>query len=146
MLFMTASLTGLPPESRGPSSKDMSIRLSEVLEGTRKVMKDVHQDLWPEVVPVPEDMAALAEQLKRAQCQIQAWKVSSCREGAREAWAMVKTHYTGLKTTELAEMGPMGPGGEEIPTSQAYDSVMPAACLSQKDCLLDILIDGLDRA
>ena len=47
---------------------------------------------------------------------------------------MVKTHYTGVKTTELAEVGPLGPDGEEIPTSQAYDSVMPAARFSQKDC------------
>jgi predicted transcriptional regulator len=59
---------------------------------------------------------------------------------------MVKTHYTGLKTMDLVEVGPMGPDGEEIPTSQAYDSVTPAAHLSQKDCALDTLIDGLDRA
>ena len=96
---LTVCLTGLPPESRGPMSEDMSNRLSEVHEGARKVMKDVHQALWPEVTPVPEDMAALAERLKRARRRIQAWKVSACREGAREAWAMVKTHYTGLRTT-----------------------------------------------
>jgi hypothetical protein len=58
---------------------------------------------------------------------------------------MVKTHYTGLKMTELAEVGPMGPDREEIPTSRMYESVMPAAWFSPKDCALDTLIDGLDR-
>jgi hypothetical protein len=47
-----------------------------------------------------------------------------------EAWAMVKTHYTGLKMTALAEVGPIGSDGKEIPASQAYDSVMPAAQFS----------------
>ena len=59
---------------------------------------------------------------------------------------MVKTHYTGLKMTELAEVGPMGSDGKEIPACHAYESVMPATRFSQKDCTLDTLIDGLDRA
>jgi hypothetical protein len=58
---------------------------------------------------------------------------------------MVKTHYTGLKTIALAEVGPMGSDGEEIPTSYTYKSVMLAARFSQKDCALDTLIDGLDH-
>jgi hypothetical protein len=59
---------------------------------------------------------------------------------------MVKTQYTKVETAHLAEVGPMGPGGEEIPTSLVYEDVMPAAHFSQKDCTLDTLIDGLDRA
>jgi hypothetical protein len=108
-------------------------------------MKEVFRALWPEVEHVPEDMAVLAEHLQRARCRIQAWKMSACREEAREAWAMVKTRYTKVDTTHLAEVGPMGPDGEETPTSLVYENVMPAAQSSQKDCVLDILIDGLNR-
>ena len=61
MFFLTACLTGLPPEARGPVPEDLSIRLPEVHERAWKAMKDVHQALWPEVVPVPEEMAMLAE-------------------------------------------------------------------------------------
>jgi hypothetical protein len=55
----------------------MAVHLSVVHESAWKSMKDVHQALWPEVVLVPEDMAVLAEYLKRAQRRIQAWKVSA---------------------------------------------------------------------
>ena len=58
---------------------------------------------------------------------------------------MAKTHYTGLNTTELAEVGPMGSDGEEIPTSYTYESVIPIARFTQKDCAQDTLIDGLDH-
>ena len=56
----------------------------------------------------------------------------TCREGAREAWAMVKTHYRSLKTEELAEVGPKGRKGKEIKP------------ISEQDCRLDKLIDGLE--
>jgi hypothetical protein len=58
---------------------------------------------------------------------------------------MVKTRYTSVDMTYLAEVGPLWPDGDEIPTSLAYESVMPTARFSQKDCALDTLIDGLDR-
>ena len=58
---------------------------------------------------------------------------------------MVKTWYTGVDTTHLDEVGPMGPNGEEIPTSLVYENVMPAARFSQKECTLDVLINGLDQ-
>jgi hypothetical protein len=123
----------------------MAARLSEVHESARRSMKEVFMALWPKVEHIPEDMAVLAEHLRKARRRIQAWKVFACREGAREAWAMVKTRYTKVETAHLAEVGPKGPDGEEIPTSLAYANVMPAARFLQKDCALDTLIDGLDR-
>ena len=59
---------------------------------------------------------------------------------------MVKTHYTGLKTTKLAKVGLMGPDGEEILNNNAYESVMLVTRFSQKYCALETLIDGLDHA
>lgn len=73
------------------------------------------------------------------------WKISTCREGAREAWEMVKTHCTTVETAYLAEVGSMDPDGNEVPTSLVYDNVMPAARFSQADCALDSLIDRLDK-
>ena len=58
---------------------------------------------------------------------------------------MVKTRYTGTDTAYMAEVGPMGPDGEEIPTSLVYENVMPAPRFTKRDCALDTLIDGLDR-
>ena len=71
--------------------------------------------------------------------------MSACREGAREACAMVKTCYTGLDLNHMARVGPQGPDGKEIPVSLVYNRVMIAAKYSQQDCKLDSLLDGVER-
>lgn len=81
---------------------------------------------------------------KRSSCRLQGWKVSACRESAREACAMVKICYTELDTEHLAQVGPCGADGKEIPISLVYENVMPAARLSQQDCNPDPLIDGVE--
>jgi hypothetical protein len=58
---------------------------------------------------------------------------------------MVKTRYTTVETVHLAEVGPVGPDGNEVRTSLVYDNAMPTARFSQADCALDSLIDGLDE-
>ena len=69
----------------------------------------------------------------------------ACREGAREAWAMVKTRYIGLDPNHMAQVGPQGPDGKEIPVNLVYDQVMIATKYSKEDCSLDSLIDGIDK-
>jgi hypothetical protein len=115
-----------------------------VHERARKAMKSVFRALWPGEV-VPESMAELANRFKGARRRFELWKMSSCREGAREAWAMVKTRFTKLEPERLARVGPVGPDGQEVPVHLVYDQVMPAARLSQADCALDTIIDGLDQ-
>ena len=66
-------------------------------------------------------------------------------EGAREAWAMVKTWYTKLDPNHMARVGPRGPDGQEIPVSLVYDQVKIAAKFSQQDCKLDNLLEGLEE-
>ena len=73
------------------------------------------------------------------------WKISACREGAREAWAMVKTRYTGLDPNHMARVGPRGSDGQEIPVSMVYNQVKMAAKFSQQDCKLDNLLEGLEE-
>ena len=100
--------------------------------------------LWPAEKP-PEGMAELADRFKGARCRFKLWKTSACREGAREAWAMIKTRYTGLNPKHMARVGLAGPDGQEVPLHLVYDQVMPATRLSQEDCALDAIIDNLDQ-
>jgi hypothetical protein len=93
-------------------------------------MKSVFKALWPEKT-VPEVMSKLTECLKGVRRRVQAWKISAYREGAREAWAMIKTHFTGEDTEHLAEVGPIATDGKEVPTHLVYNDVMPDARLSQ---------------
>ena len=60
-------------------------------------------------------MEELVQLLKGARRRFRLWKISACREGAREAWAMVKTRYTKLDPNRMARVGPLGSDGKEIP-------------------------------
>ena len=101
------------------------------------------KDLWPSDSP-PGMMGELEELFKGARPHFELWKASACREGAREAWAMVKTRYTKLDPNHMARVGPLGSNGEEIPVSLVYDQVEVAAKYSQQDCKLDCLLGGIE--
>ena len=107
-------------------------------------MKSMVKEWWSLEVP-PESMAELASRFKGVMRRLELWRKLACQEGAREAWAMVKTRFTKLEPEHMARVGPMGPDGQEIPLSLVYDQVMPAARYSQQDCALDSLIDGIDK-
>ena len=93
-------------------------------------MQGVAQALWPSV-SMPEGLGELAEKLKGAQRRFRLWKISACRQGTREAWAMVKTRYAKTDPNHMAEVGPIGPDGKEIPVSLVYGQVELAAKYSQ---------------
>ena len=137
-------LTGRPEEEVSGSSSDLLQKLSQVHEQARLAMRSVAKALWPSASP-PGSMEELVERFKGARRRIRLWKISACREGAREAWAMVKTRYTKLDPNHMARLGPVGPNGEEIPVSLVYDQVEVAAKYSQQDCKLDRLLDGIER-
>ena len=73
--------------------------------------------------PPPGSMDELADLFKGARHRLELWKISACREGAREAWAMVKTRYTKLDPNHMARVGPLGSDGKEIHVSLVYDQV-----------------------
>ena len=50
---------------------------------------------------------------------------------------MVKTWYAKADPNHMAEVGPIGPDGKEIPVSLVYGQVELAAKYSQQDCKLD---------
>ena len=137
-------LTGRPAEEMPGSSGDLLPKLSQLHKQVRQVMQGIAQALWPSVSP-PGGMGELIEKLKGARRRFRLWKISACHQGAREASAMVKTRYTKADPNHMAEVGPVGPDGKEIPISIEYGQVELAAKYSQQDCKLDSLLDGIEE-
>src|SRR3954465_7083707 len=123
-------LTGRLAEEMPASTGDLLPELSQLHERVRQVMQGLAQALWPSI-SVPEGLGELAEKLKGARRRFRLWKISACRQGAREAWPMVKTRYTKADPNHMAEVGPVGPDGKEIPVSLVYNQVELAAKYSQ---------------
>ena len=85
-------LTGRPAEEMPSSTGDLLPELLQLHERVRQVMKGIAQALCPSLSP-PVDLGVLAERLQGERRRFRLWKISACRQGAREAWAMVKTRY-----------------------------------------------------
>ena len=123
-------LTGRPEEEMSVSQGDLLQELSQRHERARQAMRSIAKALWPSASP-PGSMEELVKLFQGARRCLRLWKISACREGAREAWAMVKTWYTGLDPNHMARVGPRGPDGQEIPVSLVYDQVKIATKFSQ---------------
>ena len=93
----------------------------------------------------PGCVEELVQLFKGARRRFRLWKISACREGAREAWVMVKTRYTKLDPNHMARVGPVSSDGKEIPINLVHDQVGLAAKYSQQDCRLDNLLDGIEE-
>ena len=136
-------LTGRPTEEMPGSMGDLLPELLQLHERVRQAMQGIVQALWPSL-SLPKGLGELAEKLKGVRQRFRLWKISACRQGAREAWAMVKTRYTKADPNDMAKVGPVGPDGKEIPVSLVYGQVELAAKYSQQDCKLDRLLDGIE--
>ena len=77
-------LTGRPAEEMPGSTGDLLPELSQLHEQVRQAMQGVAQALWP-AHSMPEGLGELAEKLKGARRRFRLWKISACRQGAREA-------------------------------------------------------------
>ena len=106
-------LTGHPTEEMPSSMGDLLPELLQLHERARQAMSGVVQALWPSV-SLPEGLGGLAEKLQGARQRFRLWKISACRQGAREAWAMVKKRYTKADPNHMAEVGPVGPMGRRF--------------------------------
>ena len=113
-------LTGRPEEEMSGSQGDLLQELSQLHERARQAMRSVAKALWPSASP-PGSMEELVKLFQGARRRFRLWKISACREGAREAWAMVKTWYTKLDPNHMARVGHVGSDGNEIPVSLVYD-------------------------
>ena len=97
-------LTGRPAEEMPSSTGDLLFELAQLHERVRQVMRGVAQALWSSV-SLPEGLGELTEKLKGAHWRFRLGKISACRQGAREAWAMVKARYTKADPNHMAESG-----------------------------------------
>ena len=122
-------LTGRPEEEMRGSQGDLLQELSQLHEQALQAMRSIAKALWPSTSP-PGSMEELAKLFQGARRPFRLWKISTCREGVREAWAMVKTWYTKLDPNHMAWVGPKGSDGKEIPVSLVYDQVKVAATYS----------------
>ena len=143
-IMSVGMLTSRPEEEMPGSTGDLLPELSQLHDRVRQAMQGVVRALWPSY-SMPEGLGELAEKLKGARRRFQLWKKSACQQGAREAWAMVKTRYTKSDPNRMAEVGPVGPNGKEIPVSLVYGQVELAAKYSQQDCKLDSVLDGIEE-
>ena len=123
-------LIGRPPEEMPGSVGDLLPELLQLHERVRQAMQGVVQAMWSSL-SMPEGLGVLAEKLKGVRQRFWLWKISACRQGAREAWAMVKTRCTKADLNHMAKVGPVGPDGKEIPVSLVYGQVELAAKYSQ---------------
>ena len=58
---------------------------------------------------------------------------------------MVKTWYTKADPNHMADVGPVGPDGKEIPVILVYGQVVLAAKYSQQDCKLDSRLESIEE-
>ena len=137
-------LTGRPAEEMPGSTGDLLPELLQLHERVWQAMQSVIQAMWPSL-SVPEGLGELTRKLEGVRQRFRLWKISACRQGAREAWAMVKTRYTKADPNHMAEVGPMGPDEKEIPVSLVYGQVELAAKYSKQDCKLDRMLDGIEE-
>ena len=144
MICLVGILTGRPVEEMPISTGHQLPELLQLLERVRQAMNGVVQALWP-ALTLPEGLGELAEKLQGVRQRFRLWKISACRQGAREGWAMVKTRYKKADPNHMAEVGPVGPDGKEIPVSLVYGQVELATKYSQQDCKLDSLLDGIEE-
>jgi hypothetical protein len=105
-------LTRRPKEEVNSFGGNLLKELSSVHERARIAMKSMVKALWPTEAPL-EGMAELANRFKGARHCFEVWKISAYQEGAREAWAMVKTRFTKLEPEHMARVGPARPDGQK---------------------------------
>ena len=94
---------------------------------------------------MPKGLGELAKKLEGVQQHFRLWKISTRYQGVRGAWATMKTRYTKADPNHMAEVGPMGPDGKEIPVSLVYGQVELAAKYFQQGYKLDRLLDGIEE-
>ena len=103
-------LTGRPAEEMPGSTGDQLPKPVQLFERVRRAMSGVVQALWPSV-SLPEGLGGIAKKLQGVRRRLRLWKISACRQGTREAWAMVKTRYPKADPNHMAEVGPTRPDG-----------------------------------
>jgi hypothetical protein len=102
-------------------------------------MKGLCAKLWPSE-PLPSSYFGLVQKLYDATPRIDAWKRSSCIEGARMAFGKTMVHWPKIKPTEMAT-GPPPPGKEHRRPEQYFPIVMDGARAVEAQCSKDVIYE-----
>ena len=76
--------TGRPTEEMPSSMGDLLPELLQLHERVRQAMQSVIQAMWPSL-SMPEGLGELTKKLEGVRQRFRLWKISACRQGAREA-------------------------------------------------------------
>ena len=103
----------------------------------RLAMEDLCINLLP-TEPLPSSYFGLVQRLQSASPQVHLWKRFACLEGARLAYASVRTHYPGPKA-EVVAVGP--PEGKNRVPEQYFPGVMEGARITEARCSKHVLLE-----
>ena len=93
--------------------------------------------LWP-TEPIPNSYFGLVQRLVDAVPRIDAVKHSTCIEGARMAFARVKTYWAKMKSTDVVARSPPKGKGHQAP-EHYFEDVLEGARLIEGQCSKDIM-------
>ena len=102
-------------------------------------MMDIIVRLWP-TKTIPNSYFGLVQRLVDAVPRINAVKRSTCIEGARMAFAHVKTYWTKMKATYIAVKSPPE-GKDHYPPEHYFEDVLGGARLIEGQCSKDIMFE-----
>ena len=118
---------------------DQMVQWAELHRISGAAMKNVVVHLWP-TEPIPSSYFGLVQRLAGAVPRIDAVKRSACIEGARMAFARIKTFWGKMKVIDVATRNP--PKGKDRPEPEHYfDDVLEAARLIEGQCSKDIMFE-----
>ena len=102
-------------------------------------MKDVIVRLWP-TETIPNSYFGLVQRLVDAVPRIDAIKRSTCIEGARMAFARVKTYWAKMKATDVAAWSP--PKGKDHHAPEHYfEDILEGARFIEGQCSKDMTFE-----
>ena len=102
-------------------------------------MKDAVIGLWPNE-PIPDSYFGLVRRLADAVPRIDVVKRSACIEGARMAFARVKTYWAKMKATDVAAKSP--PKGKDHHAPEHYfEDVLESARLIEGQCSKNMIFE-----
>ena len=126
----------LGPEHPLPFSDQLK-QWVELHRSAELAMKDLIVRLWP-AEPIPRSYFRLVNRIVSACPRLKAVKRSVCIEGARMAFAHVKTHWAKLDAKKLMTEGP--PEGKEHHRPEHYfDGVLEGSRLVAEQCSKDVI-------
>ena len=102
-------------------------------------MKNVIIRLWP-TEPVPNSYIGLVQRFVDAVPCIDAVRRSACIEGARMAFARVKTYWGKMKAIDVAAKS-LPKGKDHHAPEHYFEDVLEAACLIEGQCSKDIVFE-----